>query len=145
MRKRRRRDPFRSDPDLQPLPPIDPQAALADFLTSPELAGLSPADRELDWVKSFLDTVDKAEWSWNDLDLAGLWAVLFDGLGWSISRRPDDPARVARVLEAFFRFAGRHYRAPHAVVCSVYLRSGKAALDIGRWLVPDEGRTGRAV
>ena len=141
MRKRRRRDPFRSDPDLQLLPPIEPRAALADFLTAPELAGLPPADRELDWVKALLDTVDKAEWSWNDLDLAGLWAVLFDWLGWFIARRPDDPARVARVLEAFFRFAGRHYSAPHAVVCSVYLRSGKAALDIGRWLVPDESRT----
>ena len=95
-------------------------------------------------MKALLDTVDKAEWSWNDLDLAGLWAVLFDGLCWSISRRPDDPARVARVLEAFFRFAGRHYQAPHAVVCSVYLRSGKAALDIGRWLVPVDGQTAGA-
>ena len=138
MRKRRRRDPFRTEPELSPLPPIDPTAALAAFLTSPELAGLPPADRELDWVKAFLDTVDKAEWSWNDVDLAGLWAVLFDGLRWSIQRAPDDPARVARLLDAFMRFAGRELGAPHAVVCSVYLRSGKAALDIGRWVVPGE-------
>jgi len=138
MRKRRRRDPFRTEPELSPLPPIDPITALAAFLTSPELAGLPPADRELDWVKAFLDTVDKAEWSWNDVDLAGLWAVLFDGLRWSIQRAPDDPARVARLLDAFMRFAGRELGAPHAVVCSVYLRSGKAALDIGRWVVPGE-------
>ncbi len=138
MRKRRRRDPFRTEPELSPLPPIDPITTLAAFLTSPELAGLPPADRELDWVKAFLDTVDKAEWSWNDVDLAGLWAVLFDGLRWAIQRAPDDPARVARLLDAFMRFAGREFGAPHAVVCSVYLRSGKAALDIGRWVVPGE-------
>ena len=138
MRKRRRRDPFRSDPDLPPLSPIDPETVLASFLISPELAGLLPADRELQWVKAFLETVEKADWSWNDLDLAGLWAVLFDGLSWAVDRPPDDPARVARLLDSFFRFAGREYGAPHAVVCSVYLRSGKAALDIGRWLVPSE-------
>jgi len=138
MRKRRRRDPFRSDPELEPLPPIDPERVLASFLTSPELAGLSPADRELQWVRAFLDTIDRAGWSWNELDLAGLWAVLFDGIGWAIDRPPDDPARVARLFEAFVRFTGREYCAPHAVVCSVYLRSGKAALDIGRWMVPSE-------
>ena len=138
MRKRRRRDPFRAEPELSPLPPIDPKATLAAFLTSPELAGLPPADRELHWVQAFLDTVDKAEWSWNEVDLAGLWAVLFDGLRWAIQRPPDDPARVARLLDAFMRFAGRELGAPHAVVCSVYLRSGKAALDIGRWVAPDE-------
>lgn len=120
------------------MPPIDPEAALAAFLTSSELAGLEPADRELDWVKAFLDTVDQAEWSWNDVDLAGLWAIMFDGIRWAVDRRPDDPARVARVLDAFMRFAGRELGAPHAVVCSVYLRSGKAALDIGRWVAPGE-------
>lgn len=138
MRKRRRRDPFRIEPDLQPLPPIVPEAAIAAFLTSPELAGLPPADRELDWVRAFLDTIARADWSWNDVDLAGLWAVLFDGLRPSIVRAPDDPARVARVLDAFMRFAGRELGAPHAVVCSVYLRSGKAALDIARWVVPGD-------
>ena len=136
MRKRRRRDPFRSHSELET--PIDPESVLAAFLTSPELDGLAPADRELQWVKAFLDTVSLAEWSWEDLDLAGLWAVLFDGLSWGIERVPDDPARVARLLEAFLRFAGREYGAPHAIVCCVYLRSGKAALDIGRWLVPGD-------
>lgn len=136
MRKRRRRDPFRFDPDLEDLPPIDPEKVLALFLTSPELAGLSPADRELEWVRAFLDTVDRAGWSWNEVDLAGLWAVLFDGIRWAIDRPPDNPARVARVLDAFLRFAAREYAAPHAVVCSAYLRSGKAALDIGRWTLP---------
>lgn len=136
MRKRRRRDPFRSDSDLEALPPIDPEPVLAAFLTSPELAGLSPADRELQWVRAFVDTVDRAGWSWNEIDLAGLWAVLYDGIRWGIDRSPDDPSRVARLLEAFMRFAGREYSAPHAVVCSVYLRSGKATLDIGRWMVP---------
>lgn len=110
---------------------------LTCFLTSPELEGLAPADRELQWIRAFLAAVARADWSWNDVDLAGLWAVLFDGLRGEIERAPDDPARVARLLEAFMRFAGRVYGAPHAVVCSVYLRSGKAALDIGRWLVPD--------
>lgn len=136
MPKRRKRDPFRSDPELEFLPPIDSAAALTAFLTSQELADLSPADRELEWVRALLDTIGKAEWTWDDLDLAGLWAVLFDGLRAAISRPPEDSARVARVLDAFFRFAGRHYGAPHAVVCSVYLRSGKAALDIERWVVP---------
>ena len=136
MRKRPRRDPFRSDPELEHLPPIDTERVLAAFLTSPELAGLPPADRELHWIKAFLETIDQAGWSWNELDLAGLWAVLFDGIRWVIDRSPDDPARVARLLEAFLRFAARAYQAPHAVVCSVYLRSGKAALDIARWMVP---------
>jgi hypothetical protein len=136
MRKRPRRDPFRSDPEPEQLPPIDPESVLASFLTSPELAGLSPADRELHWIKAFLETIDQAGWSWNELDLAGLWAVLFDGIRWAIDRPPDDPARVARLLEAFVRFAAREYEAPHAVVCSVYLRSGKAAHDIARWMVP---------
>jgi hypothetical protein len=138
MRKRRRRDPFRTDSELEPLPPVDSERVLASFLTSPELSGLPPADRELHWVKAFVDTIDRAGWSWNDLDLAGMWAILFDGIRWSIDRAPDDPARVARLLEAFVRFAGREYRAPHAVVCSVYLRSGKAAEDIGRWVVPGD-------
>ena len=138
MRKRRRRDPFRFHPTLDRRPPIDPEPVLAAFLVSPELEGLAPADRELHWVKGFLDTVNLADWSWDDVDLAGLWAVLFDGLCWGIERAPDDPARVARVLDAFLRFAGREFGAPHAVVCSVYLRSGKAALDIARWLVPGE-------
>jgi hypothetical protein len=136
MPKRHRRHPFRSNPELDFLPPIDAGAALAAFLTSQELANLSPADRELEWVRALLDTIEKAEWTWDDLDLAGLWAVLFDGLRGAIARQPEDPARVARVLDAFFKFAGRHYGAPHAVVCSVYLRSGKAALDISRWVVP---------
>lgn len=141
MRKRRRRDPFRTDPELELQPPIDPDPVLAAFLTSPELEGLAPADRELQWVRAFLDTVSLADWSWNDVDLAGLWALLFDGIRGVIERAPEDPARVARVIEAFLRFAGREYQAPHAVVCCVYLRSGKAALDIGRWLVPGEGAT----
>ena len=141
MPKRRRRDPFRSNPELECLPPIDSAAALAAFLTSQELANLSPADRELEWVRALLDTIDKAEWTWDDLDLAGLWAVLFDGLRGAIARPPEDATRVARVLDAFFRFAGRHYGAPHAVVCSVYLRSGKAALDIARWVVPAQCAT----
>ena len=138
MRKRRRRDPFRSNPELEFLPPIESAPALAAFLTSQELASLSPADRELEWVRALLDTVEEAEWSWNDLDLAGLWAVLFDGLRGAIVRRPENPERVARVLDAFFRFAGRHFAAPHAVVCSVYLRSGKAAHDIARWVGPSQ-------
>ncbi len=136
MRKRPRRDPFRCDPELDDLPPIDPVRVLASFLTSSELAGLAPADRELQWVKAFLETVDQAGWSWNELDLAGLWAVLFDGIRWAIDRPPDDPGRVARLLDALLRFADREYKAPHAVVCSVYLRSGKAALDIARWMIP---------
>jgi hypothetical protein len=141
MRNRRRPDPFRRDPAVESLPPIEPSAVLAAFLMSQELADLSPADRELDWVKALLETIEKADWGWNDLDLAGLWAVLFDGLRWIIVRPPEDPERVARVLDAFFRFAGRHYGAPHAVMCSVYLRSGKAALDISRWVVPGQGAT----
>jgi hypothetical protein len=140
MRKRPARDPFHREIRTEPAPLIDPATVMAGFLISPELAGLAPADRELFWVQGLLDVMHAADWTWDDLDLAGLWAALFDGLRWSIDRVPDDVGRVARVLDAFLRHAGRVHDAPHALVCCAYLRSDRAVNGIRRWLAPAESR-----
>lgn len=115
---------------------VDPAAILRAFHRSSELALLDPGDRELVWVEELLDVMDCAGWTWNDLDLDGLAAALFDGLCWTIVRAPPEPARVARVLASFLTFAGREYGAPHAVECCRYLRSRRAVVEIGKWVVP---------
>ena len=115
---------------------IDRREALRDFLLSPELAGLEPRDRELTWVKELLDAMHAASWSWRDLDLETFEALLLDGFTWTIEHSPEEPATVARVLAAFFEFAGRTRDAPHAAACRDYLRSPAAPADIARWLHP---------
>jgi len=115
---------------------VDPARTLTAFLLSPELAQLEPCDRELTWVQELLDTMDCAGWSWSDLDLHGLAAALFDGMKWSIRHSPREPERVARVLDAFLRFAGREYGAPHSEACCKYLRSRRAVDEIRKWVTP---------
>jgi hypothetical protein len=117
-------------------PALDSAAILGAFISSPEHAGLAPGERELTWVEELLDTMESAGWSWADLDLETFEAALLDGFGWSIESAPEDPARVARVLDAFIRFAGREYRAPHAAACCAYLGSPAGVDDIARWVRP---------
>ena len=117
-------------------PRPDRRAVLAAFAASREHAGLDEGDRELVWVDELLEAMTSAAWTWADLDLEMFEAVLLDGLGWTIDEAPEDPGRVARVLEAFLEFAGREYGAPHAAACCAYLRSPAAIEDIDRWLRP---------
>ncbi len=115
---------------------IDRSLVLPSFVASPEYARLEPDDRELVWVQELLEAMESADWDWGDLDAEMFEAVLLDGLGWAIEQAPADAGRVARVLDAFFSFAGREYRAPHAADCCAYLRSPGAVEDIARWLQP---------
>lgn len=115
---------------------FDRDAVLRIFAASIEHAALDPSAEDRIWIDELLDTMESAGWGWRDLDLELLAAVLFDGFGWTIESPPDDPARVARVLEAFLRFAGREYGAPHADSCCDYLRSPAAVDDIARWVRP---------
>jgi hypothetical protein len=117
---------------------VDRSLILPSFVASPEYARLEPDDRELVWVQELLEAMESAEWDWNHLDAEMFEAVLLDGLGWAIDQAPADAGRVARVLDAFFSFAGREYGAPHAAACCAYLRSPGAVDDIARWLQPFE-------
>jgi hypothetical protein len=117
---------------------IDRSLILPTFVASPEYARLEPDDRELVWVQELLEAMESAEWDWHHLDAEMFEAVLLDGLGWAIEQAPADAGRVARVLDAFFCFAGREYGAPHAADCCAYLRSPGAVEDIARWLQPFE-------
>lgn len=105
-------------------------------MLSPEHARLATHERELVWVEELLDAMESAGWSWADLDLEMFEAFLLDGLCSTIESAPDDPVRVARVLDAFLGFAGREYDAPHAEACCSYLRSDSAVDDIARWVQP---------
>jgi hypothetical protein len=120
-------------------------AILRAFAASPEYAALEPHEREPVWVEELLEAMDSGAWGWSDLDLEMLEAILMDGLGWTIETPPEDPARVARVLDAFMCFAGRAYAAPHAAACCAYLRSSDAAEDIARWLRPVDEPDERAL
>jgi len=111
-------------------------AILLGFVLSPEHARLASHERDLVWVEELLDAMESAGWSWVDLDLEVFEAVLLDGLCSTIERAPDDPSRVARVLDAFLGFAGREYDAPHAEACCAYLRSETATAEIARWVRP---------
>jgi len=106
------------------------------FTASPEHAALDPGEGDLRWIDELLDTMQSAVWGWADLDLELFEAVLLDGFGWTIECAPDDPARVARVLDVFLSFAAREYGAPHAPACCEYLRSPAAVDDIARWVRP---------
>lgn len=117
-------------------PPFDRATIVAEFLASSEYAHLEPDERELQWVDELLDTMELADWGWVDLDLDVFETILLDGLGWTIESAPEDPGRVARVLDAFLSFAGRAYGAPHTPACCVYLRSPAAVADIARWVRP---------
>lgn len=117
---------------------IDRSMVMPSFVASPEYARLEPDDRELVWVQELLEAMESAGWDWRDLDREMFEAVLLDGLGWAIDHAPADPARVARVLDAFLSFAGREYGAPHAAECCSYLRSPGVVEDIARWLRPFE-------
>jgi hypothetical protein len=114
------------------------QKTLRAFIASPEHAQLEPRERELVWVDELLDAMDSAGWTWRDLDLEAFEAVLLDGFTWTIERPPDDPVRVARVLDAFMRFAGREYEAPHVEACCAYLTSADAVSDIAAWVRPHD-------
>lgn len=116
----------------------DRSMILPSFVASPEYARLAPDDRELVWVQELVEAMESAAWDWRDLDVEMFEAVLLDGLGWAIDKAPADPARVARVLDAFLSFAGREYGAPHAADCCTYLRSPGVVDDIARWLRPFE-------
>jgi hypothetical protein len=115
---------------------FDREGVLRGFTASVEHAALDPSAEDRIWIDELLDTMESAGWTWSDLDLELLHAVLFDGFGWIIDAPPEDPARVARVLEAFLRFAGREHGAPHADACCDYLRSPTAVSDIARWVRP---------
>jgi hypothetical protein len=116
--------------------PLRRWSVLRAFLSSPEHARLEPPDRELIWVDELLDAMESACWTWYELDLETFEAFLLDGLSWAIECAPEDPARVARVLDAFLGFAGRKYGAPHAAECCAYLQSAAAVSDIERWVRP---------
>lgn len=91
------------------------------------------------WVLSFLDSLASAEWSLDGLDIYGLSAALFDGMGWTIDAAPEDPAAVARELHALLRWAvraGEVESSPEYDACCTYLTSPEAVGDIGRWLTP---------
>jgi hypothetical protein len=109
---------------------------LRGFVLSPEHSRLAPHERELVWVEQLLDAMGSAGWSWIDLDLETFEAVLLDGLCATIEDAPEDPARVARVLDAFLSYAWREFDAPHAPACCEYLCSEVALADIGRWVRP---------
>jgi hypothetical protein len=113
---------------------LDRVAIVAAFRASPEHDALAPADRDPSWVLHLLDGLD----GWDSLDRAYLTATMFDGFPWLIDAPPEDPGRIARVLEAFVRFAGRVYRAPHAGACGDYLRGPRAADEIRAWVAPIE-------
>ena len=113
---------------------LDRAALLSGFAASPELAALAPEDRELLWVEALLEVVEG--WGWAELDIHGLGAALFDGLGWVIQAPPADAGRVARVLGAFMAFAGRVHGAPHAAECCAYLWSPQAEREIADWVAP---------
>ena len=126
--------PHGRPPDPPRAAGLDRAALLSGFAGSPELAALEPPDRELLWVEALLDVVEG--WGWAELDIDGLGAALFDGLGWVIQAPPEDPARVARVLGAFMAFAGRAHGAPHAAACCAYLGSPRAVREIADWVAP---------
>lgn len=105
------------------------------FRTSEERA-LLVADQDLVWIEELLRIMEAADWGWPELDRHGLTAILLDGFRWTVDRAPDDPAAVARALDAFLAHAGRVHRAPHAEDCCEYLRSDGAVEDIRRWLRP---------
>jgi len=89
------------EPDLN-----DEWRALYDaFLKSEEcaVAACGPAR----WLFSFLDSLASCEWTFDELDMPTLSAVLYDGMGWTIDAAPTDPAAVARELHAFLRWAAR--------------------------------------
>jgi hypothetical protein len=112
-------------------------ALLERFRQSPECADAACGSPR--WVFHFLDTMAVCDWSLEGLDIYGLWAALYDGMGWTIDAAPEDPAAVARELHAFLRWAVRSGEVESSreyEVCCTYLASPKAVAEIGSGLMP---------
>lgn len=115
---------------------LDLAAVCAAFAESPEWRTLAGRAEEPLWAARVVESMEICAWGWDDLDVCGLGAILFDSLPWSLERAPADPAAVVRELDALMRFASRAYGAPHAGECAAYLRSPRAAEEVERWLRP---------
>jgi len=124
---------------MERIPELGPawRALFERFLQSEECAVAACGTSR--WVLSFLDTLAIADWSLDGLDIYGLNAALFDGMGWTIDAAPEDPAAVARELHALLRWAvrcGEVETSPDYEACCTYLASREAVGDIGRSLTP---------
>jgi hypothetical protein len=120
--------------------PDEAEAALVDaFRRSPEYTAARLPFRPL-WVIALLDCMTAADWSWSDLGLPQLRALLCEGMGWTIDEPPRNPAAVARELDAFLRWAGRTRGYRHAGACCRWLRTETATRAIARQLRPRRGK-----
>jgi hypothetical protein len=88
------------------------------------------------WAPLLLEAMRIGGITWRELDRPALWAALFDGFRGRLRQIPEDPAAVARELEALVRFADRLFGVPHAGACCAYLRSRTAVLEIRMWVRP---------
>lgn len=111
------------------------RALFVEFQRSPECTQAQCGAAR--WLESFLDIHTACDWKLDELDIYGLSAALFDGMGWTINAPPTDADAVARELLAFLRWAVRigHAKATSDYLeCCEYLASAEARHDIATQL-----------
>lgn len=112
---------------------------LTDFASSLDYRRLPPHAQPLIWSAALLETMQHMEMTWADVDLYSLRGMLYGAMSWLIDAAPEEPAAVARELEALIRYAARTEVVADARGCCEYLASDRAAGDIAAWIAPMEG------
>lgn len=111
---------------------------LAGFTQSPDCRRLPPQPQPLVWSAALLETMQCMDMSWADVDLYALRGMLYGAMSWLIDAPPEDPAAVARELEALVRYVARTEVVADAGGCCDYLGSDRAVADVAAWVAPIE-------